>query len=125
MRVGDHVAGAASTVPPATVPFLVSVTWVRCSTVHRGRGGDRSGLGAVGRHGVVDEAIAAAVRVDVVLRHRVACGVLPGLAGVQNCCRGWSPTLKPSESRRKLLTDGSVTVMPVRFTSPTLAIVIA
>src|SRR5215213_11235375 len=45
--------------------------------------GNRRRLGSVCRNRVLDDAVTAAVRVDIVQGHRVARGVLPGLAGAE------------------------------------------
>jgi len=76
-------------------------------------------LHAVNRHDVLDEPVAPAERVEIVLGHRVAGGVVPGLARIEVAIMSASPL-----TYVRLLTNGSVIVMPVSAVSPTLSTVI-
>ena len=94
-----------------------------CVHRHRGIGGVRTGLVAVRRRRVVDVAVAAAVAVNLGLRHGVRRRVGPGLADVELAVVVAS---RVGDRARSLPASafGSVTTTPVSVVLPVFATVI-
>ena len=100
---------------------LVMFSAGACVDRRCGIGGIRTGLVAVRRCRVVDVAVAAAVAVDLGLRHGVRRRVGPGLADVQHRRR---VAVAADAGRRRVVAFGSVTTTPVSVVLPVFCTVI-